>query len=178
MCPLGTTFLMPPGWRLHRLGPAIAACSYIYYLLYYCRTYKLRERWYSIFNNEQSQWPKNWVQCFAQRHLSCGIEGGESTGYSLPPPTIPASPETQICNLGYESDSLTIRPRLPDKIYLNNALKWHLFLLCISLRDETRETFNKKRERFKPVFVCGLNNFAHDIKKVITFSRYNDFGFP
>ncbi len=31
MCPLGTAFLMPPGWRLHRLGPAIAACSYIYY---------------------------------------------------------------------------------------------------------------------------------------------------
>ncbi len=29
MCPLGTAFLMPPGWRLHRLGPAIAACSYI-----------------------------------------------------------------------------------------------------------------------------------------------------
>ncbi len=32
MCPLGTAFLMPPGWRLHRLGPAIAACSYIFSL--------------------------------------------------------------------------------------------------------------------------------------------------
>ncbi len=30
MCPLGTAFLMPPGWRLHRLGPAITACSYIF----------------------------------------------------------------------------------------------------------------------------------------------------
>ncbi len=35
------------------------------------------------------------VQCLAQgSHLSRGIEGGESTGYSLPPPTIPAGPET------------------------------------------------------------------------------------
>ncbi len=35
MCPLGTAFLMPPGWRLHRLGPAIAACSYISLFLSY-----------------------------------------------------------------------------------------------------------------------------------------------
>ncbi len=45
---------------------------------------------------------------------SC-IEGGESSGYSLPPPTIPARPETRTRNiLGYESDSLTIRPWLPQ----------------------------------------------------------------
>ncbi len=30
------------------------------------------------------------VRCLAQGHLSCGIEGGESAGYSLPSPTIPA----------------------------------------------------------------------------------------
>ncbi len=30
------------------------------------------------------------VRCLAQGHLSRGIEGGESAGYSLPPPTIPA----------------------------------------------------------------------------------------
>ncbi len=41
------------------------------------------------------------VRCLAQEHLSRGIEGGESAVHSLPPPTIP-----------YESDSLTIRPRL------------------------------------------------------------------
>ncbi len=35
------------------------------------------------------------VRCLAQgSHLSRGIEGAESTGYSLPPPTIPAGPKT------------------------------------------------------------------------------------
>ncbi len=48
-----------------------------------------------------------WVQCLAQGHLSRGIEGGESAVHSLPPTYNPAGP------LGYESDSLTIRPRLP-----------------------------------------------------------------
>ncbi len=39
------------------------------------------------------------VQCLAQGHLSRGIEGGESAGHSLPPPTIPAGPETRTHNL-------------------------------------------------------------------------------
>ncbi len=37
MCPLGTAFLMPPGWRLHWLGPAIAACSYIFEFIFLSR---------------------------------------------------------------------------------------------------------------------------------------------
>ncbi len=42
------------------------------------------------------------VRCLAQGSVphilfSCGIEGGESAGYSLPPPTIPAGPETRTC---------------------------------------------------------------------------------
>ncbi|MCJ8740883.1 hypothetical protein PDJAM_G00064250, partial [Pangasius djambal] len=38
----------------------------------------------------------------------------ESAGHSLPPPTIPAGPETQTHNLQVhlQSNSLTIRPRL------------------------------------------------------------------
>ncbi len=51
------------------------------------------------------------VRCLAQgSHLSRGIEGGESTVHSLPPPTIPACTETRTRDLlGYESDSrLTI----------------------------------------------------------------------
>ncbi len=45
------------------------------------------------------------VRCLAQgSHLSRGIEGGKSAGHSLPRP------------LGYKSDSLSIRPRLPKKI--------------------------------------------------------------
>ncbi len=34
--------------------------------------------------------------CIAQGHLSRGIEGGESAGYSLPPPTIPAGPRLEL----------------------------------------------------------------------------------
>ncbi len=52
-------------------------------------------------------------QCLAQGHLSRGIKGGESTVHLLPPTKIPAGPETRTRNLlDYESDSLTIRPRL------------------------------------------------------------------
>ncbi len=49
------------------------------------------------------------VWCLAQgSHLSRGIEGGESAGYSLPPPKIPARPETRIRDL--RVTSLTIYP--------------------------------------------------------------------
>ncbi len=61
--------------------------------------------------------------CLAQgSHLSCGIEGGESAGHSLPPLTIPAGPETRThssrlehTTSGYKSDALSIRPRLPKQ---------------------------------------------------------------
>ncbi len=54
------------------------------------------------------------VRSLAQgTHLSRGIEGGESAVHSLPPPTIPAGPDSNPWPLGYDSDSLTIRPRLP-----------------------------------------------------------------
>ncbi len=47
------------------------------------------------------------VRCLAQgSHLSHGIEGGESAGYSLPPPTIPAGSETRTCNLWVTSPTL------------------------------------------------------------------------
>ncbi len=59
------------------------------------------------------------VQCLAQRsHLSHGIEGGESAGHSLTPPTTPAGPETQTRNLRVtRSDALSIRPRLPLALF-------------------------------------------------------------
>ncbi len=53
------------------------------------------------------------VRCLAQGHLSRGIESGESAVHSLPPATIPAGPSLELATFGYESDSLTIRPRLP-----------------------------------------------------------------
>ncbi len=39
------------------------------------------------------------VRCLAQGHRSRGIEGGESTIHSLPPPTIPAGPEARTRKL-------------------------------------------------------------------------------
>ncbi len=46
------------------------------------------------------------VRCLAQgSHLSCGIEGGENAGYSLPPPTIPAGPETRTHDLRVKSQT-------------------------------------------------------------------------
>ncbi len=47
------------------------------------------------------------VRCLAQgSHLSRGIEGGESAGHSLPPPTNPAGPETRTCDLWVTSPTL------------------------------------------------------------------------
>ncbi len=46
-------------------------------------------------------------RCLAQgSHLSRGIEDGESAGYSLPPPTIPAGPETRTHDLRVTSPTL------------------------------------------------------------------------
>ncbi len=59
-------------------------------------------------NTHPEQWAANaaapgeqlGVRCLAQGfHLSRGIEGGESAGYSLPPPTFPAGPETRTRDL-------------------------------------------------------------------------------
>ncbi len=52
-------------------------------------------------------WEQLGVWCLAQgSHLSRGIEGGESAGHSLPPPTIPAGPETQTHDLWVTSPTL------------------------------------------------------------------------
>ncbi len=62
-------------------------------------------------NTHPEQWAANaaapgeqlGVRCLAQgSHLSRGIEGGESAGRSLPPPTIPAGPEIRTRNLGLQ----------------------------------------------------------------------------
>ncbi len=61
------------------------------------------------------------VRCLAQGHLSRGIEGGESAGYSLPPTNNPwRTWDSNPQPLDYESDSLTIRPRLPPE--MNNSI--------------------------------------------------------
>ncbi len=51
-------------------------------------------------------------------HLSRGIEGGESAGHSLPPPTQCQTQDSNPQLSGYKADSLTIRPRLPQMIVI------------------------------------------------------------
>ncbi len=59
------------------------------------------------------------VRCLAQGNLSRGIEGEESAGYSLPHQQFLPARDSNPQPLDYESDSLTIRPRLPHKkIYI------------------------------------------------------------
>ncbi len=65
-------------------------------------------------NTRPEQWAANaaapgeqlGVRCLAQGHLSRGIEGGESAVHSLPPPTIPAGPETRTRDLRVTSPTL------------------------------------------------------------------------
>ncbi len=63
-----------------------------------------------------------WVRCLAQGHLSRGIEGGESAGYSLPhqqSSSIPAGPEIWTHNLWITSPTLLT---LGHDTYLNNVV--------------------------------------------------------
>ncbi len=70
---------------------------------------------HTAVSSEHTQWAANaaapgeqlGVRCLAQgSHLSRGIEPGESAGHSLPPPTIPAGPETRTRDLQVTSPSL------------------------------------------------------------------------
>ncbi len=57
-------------------------------------------------------------RCLAQgSHLSRSIEGGESAGYSLPPPTIAAGPETRAHDLRVTSP--TLHPGLWSVFYVS-----------------------------------------------------------
>ncbi len=65
------------------------------------------------------------VRSLVQGHLSRGIEGGESAGYSLPYLQFLPACDSNSQPLDYESDSLTIRPWLPlltDTSNLNTVL--------------------------------------------------------
>ncbi len=75
-----------------------------------------------LFNFEHVNWerkcehthtvnthPEQWAAIYTaapgkqfsdQGHLNRGIEGGESAGYSLPPPTIPAGPRLELATFG------------------------------------------------------------------------------
>ncbi len=101
-------------------------------------------------NTHPEQWAANaaapgeqlGVQCLAQEsHLSRGIKGGESAGYSLLPPTIPAGPESRTRDLSVTSPTLyPLGHDCPHYIFHFHiiyyiitffALQWLLFLINI-----------------------------------------------
>ncbi len=80
-----------------------------------CSAFNPSKCTHTVVNTHLEQWAANaaapgeqlGVRCLAQGfHLSRGIEGGESAGYSLPPPTIPAGPETRTHDLRVTSPTL------------------------------------------------------------------------
>ncbi len=79
------------------------------------------EQWAAIYAAAPGE--QLWVRCLAQGHLSRGIEGGESAVHSLQFPHLQFLParDSNSQPLDYESDSLTIRPRLPQYIMLMSS---------------------------------------------------------
>ncbi len=80
-----------------------------------CSAFNPSKCTHTVVNINLEQWAANaaapgeqlGVRCLAQgSHLSRGIEGGESAGYSLPPPTIPAGPEIRTHDLRVTSPTL------------------------------------------------------------------------
>ncbi len=64
------------------------------------------------------------ARCLSQGHLSRGIEGGESAVHS--PPHLQFLPDRDSISQPFnpESDSLTIRPRLPHVPQVRNSYCW------------------------------------------------------
>ncbi len=103
-------------------------------------------------NTHPEQWagicaePKQlWVRCLAQGHLSHGIEGGEGAVHSLPPTynscqTGDSNPQPS----GYKSDSLSIRPRLPQR---QNKFIEGVLLVCQETRCRSVASFMQEQER-------------------------------
>ncbi len=78
------------------------------------------EQWaviYAVAPGEQL-----WVRWFSQGHLSRGIEGGVSAGYSLPHLQFLPVRDSNSQPLDYESDSLTISSRLPQIFIIHNTV--------------------------------------------------------
>ncbi len=63
--------------------------------------------------------------CTAQRHRSRGIEGVESAGHSLPPPTIPAGPRLELATFRLWVRLSSIRPQLP---FVGNVIPFSIIM--------------------------------------------------
>ncbi len=87
-----------------------------------CSAFNPSKCTHTVVNTHLEQWAANvavpgeqvGVRCLAQgSHLSRGIEGGESAGYSPPPTHNPCRTwDSNPRPSGYKSNSLSIRPRL------------------------------------------------------------------
>ncbi len=71
------------------------------------------EQWAAIYSAAPGE--QLGVRCLAQGHLSRGIEGGRDWIFTPPTYNSCRTWDSNSQPLGYESDSLTIRPRLPRK---------------------------------------------------------------
>ncbi len=97
-----------------------------------CSAFNPSKCTHTVVNIHLEQWSANaaapgeqlGVRCLAQgSHLSRGIEGGDSAGYSLPPPTIPARPEIRTHDL--QVTSPTLYPLGHDcPVWLSPCLHW------------------------------------------------------
>ncbi len=88
------------------------------------------EQWAAIYAAEPGE--QLGVRCLAQgSHLSRGIEGGESAGYSLPPTYNPCRLETRTRGLWVTSPTLTIRPWLPICVSLLRLLATIVYFVSI-----------------------------------------------
>ncbi len=72
------------------------------------------EQWAAIYAAAPGEQLR--VRCLAQGHLSRGIEGEESAGPSLPPPTIPAGTRLELATFQLWVRLSTIRPQLPSLV--------------------------------------------------------------
>ncbi len=90
-----------------------------------CSAFNPSKCTHTVVNTHPEQWAANaaapgeqlGVRCLAQgSHLSRGIEGGESAGYSLP--QLQSVPDLRLepTTFGLQVATLSIRPRLPHKV--------------------------------------------------------------
>ncbi len=85
-------------------------------------------------------YPEQWAAIYAAApgeqlgHLSRGIEGVESAGYSLPHLQFLPARDSNSQPFDYESDSLTIRPRIPFIIFfiINCILNFFLTTMHVT----------------------------------------------
>ncbi len=124
-----------------------------------CSAFNPSKCTHTVVNIHPEQWVANSVapgeqlgiRCLAQgSHLSRGIEGGESTGYSLPPPTIPAGPETWTHDLRVTSP--TLYPLGHDC-----PLGTNMYLLKRYHPSDSYCTFISESVPYSPVVSCLTN---------------------